>query len=183
MYSDPSGNFPVLIVVGSILLGGVISGAFAVASESNSNNYLGTFVGGFINGAIGTAGLAAALATGGMGGFGIAFASGFAGGFFGDIASQQISFGSIYWAQSFVAGGISGAMNSIGYFGMYIAELMPIGTWSEKFVDAIVPTIVTLSMTSYLSSTTPDNPYQRKDNKLNSHFIQNIMLFNLGILI
>ena len=104
MYTDRDGTFPVLIVLGSILLGGLISGAFAVASESDSNNYLGSFVGGFINGAIGTAGLAAALATGGLSGFGIAFASGFAGGFLGDVTSQQISYGNVDWTQSFIAG-------------------------------------------------------------------------------
>src|SRR5690554_4505037 len=104
MYTDGDGTFPVLIIIGSIFLGGLISGAFAVASETNPNNYLGSFVGGFINGAIGTARLAAALATGGAAGLGIAFASGFAGGSLGNAASQQISYGNVDWTQSFIAG-------------------------------------------------------------------------------
>ena len=182
MYTDRDGTFPVLIVLGSILLGGLISGAFAVASESDSNNYLGSFVGGFINGAIGTAGLAAALATGGLSGFGIAFASGFAGGFLGDVTSQQISYGNVDWTQSFIAGGISGTMNSLGNFGMHLAELMPVGTWGEKFVEAIAPTIATLSITNYLSSLTPSNLYQRKGKTLNSHFMQKYIFINLGFL-
>lgn len=70
MYIDRDGTFPVLIVLGSILLGGLISGAFA-------------------------------------------FASGFAGGFLGDVTSQQISYGNVDWTQSFIAGGISGTMNSL----------------------------------------------------------------------
>lgn len=183
MYIDRDGTFPVLIIIGSILLGGLISGAFAVASESDSNNYLGAFVGGFINGTIGTAGLAAALATGGLAGFGIAFGSGFLGGAIGDLTNQLISYRNIDLTKSLIAGGISGIMNSIGYLGMYVAELVPIGTWGEKFVEAIAPTIATLSITNYLSSITPSDLYQRKGKTLTSHFMQNNKLINLGSLI
>lgn len=182
MYIDRDGTFPVLIVLGSILLGGLISGAFAVASESDSNNYLGAFVGGFINGAFGTAGLAAALATGGVAGFAIAFGSGFLGGSIGDLTSQLISYGNIDLTQSLIAGVISGTMNSIGYLGLYAADLMPSGTWGEKFVEAIAPTIATLSITNYLSSITPSNLYQRKGKSMNSQFIQSNMLINVGFL-
>src|SRR5690554_3982913 len=170
MYTDGDGTFPVLIIIGSIFLGGLISGAFAVASETNPNNYLGSFVGGFINGAIGTARLAAALATGGAAGLGIAFASGFAGGFLGDITSQQISYGNIDWVQSSISGVISGTMNSIGYLGLNVADLIPSGTWGEKFIEAIAPTIATLSITNYLASITPSNLYRRKESRLESYF-------------
>jgi len=74
-------------------------------------------------------------------------------------------------------------MNSLGYLGMNIADIMPLGNWGEKFVEAISPTIATLSITNYLASITPSNLYRRKENGVETYFKRNNIIVNFGNII
>lgn len=182
MYSDSTGTSAVLII-GAVLIGGLITGLFSAAAETNPQNYLGAFVGGFINGSISTLGLAAALATGGLAGLGIAMGSGFIGGFFGDMTGQYISYNDIDYKKSIATGIMSGAMNALAFYGVGLADLNPVGTWGEKFVEAIAPTIVSIGMTAFLNSITPSNLFEREGNTQASMRRRVSISLNLGLII
>ena len=149
MYVDPSGE-SFLLIIAVIFLGGLIGGTAGLFSKTDSEDPWGAFFGGFINGAINTAGLAAAIATGGVWGLAIAAGSGFAGGFLGNTTNQLISYENYSFGLALASGGLSAAYNMIMFGGYTLSGIGVYGTWGEKFIQAIMPSIFSVAAQGYI---------------------------------
>ena len=138
-YVDPTGHFLValLLAIGGIVAGGLITGTFAAVNRSEGESFGGAFLGGFIDGVLGTLGIAAGLATGGVAGFLVATSISFVGGFLGNAVGQAMSFGRVDWGISAIQGAFSAFSNSFAYIGLNLAGLTAGSTWTKRFVDSL----------------------------------------------
>ncbi len=158
MYIDPNGNFPILLILGGILIGGLISGVSSAITAPEGKR-LAAFAGGFVKGAITTVAVGFALSTGGaggliaaVGGFVIAAVGGFAGGFLGSVTAQAIMSNDKIQLDTAAAHGELNAMTSVF---MYLAlnQLgVDVTSFLERLTSSIAPSTMGLSIASHFES-------------------------------
>jgi len=145
MYTDPSGELPILLFFASLVIGGLIGGISSMMGKDSDETLLGAFVGGFVNGLVVTGAVTLGIALGGIPGLVLSAFVGAAGGAGGSVVTDLISKKDIDIKGMWISAGYSALISlsltgGLMQTGLYAAE-----SFSARLALAATPDIIAVA--------------------------------------
>jgi len=162
MYTDPSGEFPILLLLGSLFIGGLIGGISSAMNMDSDDKFWATFGGGFVNGALTTLSVTFGLAVGGVPGVIFAAAGGLGSGILGSVLTDKFSGRSVdiesMWLSGIYSASIAGVLTAaLIYTGLYAAE-----TFISRLTIAASPDTIAIAVGVLIGQPVPKIDKQGK---------------------
>ena len=145
MYVDISGEFPILLFLASLVIGGVIGGVSSIMGRESDETILGAFVGGFVNGLVVTGAVTFGIALGGVPGLALSAFIGAAGGAGGSVLTDIISNKDINKKGMWLSAGYSAVISLSLAGGLMQAGLYEAGSFSARLALAATPDIIAIA--------------------------------------